>query len=436
MVLDPVDYRLKPDALERIDLQRYILAESNCETLLRDLGRDLLGTLSKVRDKVPDSEVKERIVISKTVSEALEPAFRPAGNRRDQRQGKVHAFQRSGGRPVLPGSSLKGCLRTAWLAECARRKGLSPGTFPGGPSKKRHERLVKAAFELASHSDTGRDPFRDVTVMDALLPDGATRVDMVSSWKHDRATQAYGLNPSGNILMMRERLRAVIDGGEPPAVPVQIGLRCNHVRKRRETSNRKKDVQPGRVPGTVSALLLALEAHHAPLWKREMEKFFSEKGQGLSQALTHFDDLPRCGENPKAALVRIGWAAHAESKSIAGFREIHRPQARGKEKPAKEGNTRHVIDLPGGPAPFGWALLVREDAWDARNHGTWLPVEPTMPRGRSSPEPMFQKGQHVRLNDGSTGILLENIHENQKEAMMDIDGNPEPVQISDIEGRA
>ena len=198
-------------------------------------------------------------------------------------------------------------------------------------------------------------------------------------------------------------------------------------------------------------MLSALEDHHAPLWKREMEKFFSGTGQRLEQALDLFAGLSRGSSQPAAALARIGWAAHAEAKSIAGFREIHRPQPqfRGtKGEFTAEGSARHVVELPGGPSPFGWALLVLADKWRAEKDSiTWLKaVQPKRRHGsdqslsghgaRRGPILKYRKGEIVRLEDGSIATVLEDITEGQTEARVEIDRDIEPVKVSEIEGTA
>ena len=177
-----------------------------------------------------------------------------------------------------------------------------------------------------------------------------------------------------------------------------------------------------------------------------MERFFPESGKRLVQALGLFDGMSRGGERPAAALVRMGWAAHAEAKSIAGFREIHRPQFRGTGgEYAAEGSSRHVVDLPGGPYPFGWALLVMADEWRARKDSiAWLPVVSAARRhgdaqagsdggSRKGSELKYRRGDVVVLDDGSSATVLENVKEGQPEVQVEIDGSPEPVKVSEIE---
>ena len=434
-VLGLEDYRLKEGFLERVDLRKFILSEPNSETLLRNLGKDLPGTISRIQEQIPDKDVTERIAVSLKVRDEIKQQYRSSGKGKTNRQGIIHAFLRSGGVPTLPGSSVKGCLRTAWLARCARENGLSDSDVGGGSSDQRHKRLMKIAFEM-SIEETALDPFRDVSVNDARLPSAATRVDMVSSWKYDRNRKAYTGNTS--IPLMRERMLAATDGGKPHVVPIRVGLRGRHFREQRRAIA-SVDVIPKRSPGSIFKLLSALEEHHAPLWQREMEKFFSGTDQRLRKVLALFDGISRGGDRPEAALVRIGWATHAEAKSVAAFREIERPQFLGKSgRFVKEGSARHVVYLSDEPCPFGWALLVMLESWQTKKDAiTWLanPKQPAPPPGLG-PKLKYRKGEKVRLDDGLIVILLEDVMDSQSEVQVDLEGSPEPVQTSEIEGRA
>jgi hypothetical protein len=178
------------------------------------------------------------------------------------------------------------------------------------------------------------------------------------------------------------------------------------------------------------------------------EKFYSgSTGERLRAALALFE---RFAAGTDAALVRLGWAGHAEAKSLAGHRRIQRPQARGAGRIASEGSTRHVIDLAGHPLPFGWALLVRADRWQAP--GRWLdPARAAAPAPSAAGTPKaiidpgtpslrgqglrFRKGQHVLVDGGDEGVLLEPVTwamKDSDEVNVAFDGDSEPVAIRRI----
>ena len=351
----PEDYRLQDGCAERLSVRAILarLPAPEQAQWLRGMRQAqpeaMQRALASLHEKATGAEILERIPISPESAQALD-LYGEGQGRRNQ----IDAFFRAGGRPCLPGSSVKGMLRTAWAAEVARRVGAP--RLPDLPEWQRlrprdrarqAKELEKELFALADGKraqDT--DPFRDVTVADAPLPDGATRIDPVVTWKRGQGG-GYGFESRGE--MHRERLRSVADGGAPPVIGLAIGLRRGAIQDAAARLGPDRRPRPDRIPGDLGALMAALGAHHAPLWQREVKgKFFDgPAGARLRQALGLFAALDRDGPQPEAALVRLGWASHAEAKSLAGLRRIERPQARGQGRIAPEGSARHVVNLDG-----------------------------------------------------------------------------------------
>lgn len=445
-VLRPERYRFANDMLEVFAVQEVLDSLSDTERAgyITALIRDPLGGLERIRARVPPEAVLERIGVGSASRRELEAALRPAAEKGRQRRGDVQLFVRSGGRPLLPGSTIKGALRTAWLVRCAEGIEIAMG----GRSGERHRALVRAAFALAEgKAQTDTDPLRDVTVSDAATPEGATRIDQVRAWKRtrERNDTGYGFDSTGQ--MHWERLVAAIDGGEPPLLAINVGVRSRPVREQRRTL--RAGSAPSREPDGVAALLAALEAHHRPLCTREANEMFfaGPPGERLRQTLDLFAAVRRDGEDPDGALVRVGRGGHAESKSVAAFREVHRPQARDPaQKYVKEGTTRHVVELGGAPAPFGWMLLVRAERW--RPPARWLPassagraVAPGREREGAVPEVpdvatglLFRRGDQV-LAYGEEGTVDEDVRVGANEAMVRFPDSREPVPISEIKKR-
>lgn len=433
----PESYRIRDSMMEFISARAAFrcLPADQQNIWIKDLARDGRATVERLLAEAPDDLVAGRIPISRPSEDALQEK---------SRKGQVDAFIRSGGQPFIPGSSLKGALRTAWMATMVRKKSLANITD--------YKRLNQSAFDLADGSNaTDTDPMRDVTVQDAPVPETsglpATRIDQVATWK--RKDGQYDFDTVGQI--HRERLRAVVDGGAPPLTGICMGLRTVAVRKERQGFDEHHYKTPQRAPQSVAAFLEALEAHHAPLWRREVdEKFFANKpGARLRQALALFGHLSRGGHDPDAALIRLGWAAHAESKSIADLRKICRPQAKGAGKIAAEGSTRHVINLQGQPAPFGWALLVHQERWKAPQDWLSRVMAASAPvghhgAGRTTTRPQtvlgsqikYRKGQRVKLNEGEEAVLLEDVTAATVEVNAKIGGDSEPINVSEIKGLA
>ncbi|SES91508.1 type III-A CRISPR-associated RAMP protein Csm5 [Oceanicella actignis] len=466
----PEDYRLSKDRafVERV-AARAVLARLDARMrtdLIAKFDRDPQGLIRSLQERARDDEILERIPIG-------QDSARNVDLRRDGhgRLNLINAFHRSGGRPIVPGSSLKGALRTAWLRHLWDRKkqqarGRDPWQIPhleswaAMPPRGKDSRaacakeLERTLLDLAKGKDeTDADPFRDVFVGDVRVPVDGTRIDKVGDWK--KARDGYRLDDKKQ--MHYERLRSVMDGGEPPIMRVALGLRAEQVRRRRAHLDAEAKRSPRSEIASVARLLEALEVHHGELWRRELEKYFGgPEGRRLHDCLKLFDAFDRGGENPEAALLRIGWAAHAEAKSLAPVRRVERPQAKGSGRFAEEGSTRHVIDLSGHPAPFGWALLVRADAWARKAPDRYLspPVHRPNPSisagaGHGSKQAgrrdtalgsqlLHAKGARI-LVGGEEAILAEDVtraHKPSDQVLVDFGDGPEPIRVDQIDGDA
>jgi hypothetical protein len=462
--LHPEDYRLSADGhVERISVRAVLarLEPAMRANFLKQFGSSPELFIGELQKRANGDDVLERILISPESAKSVD-----LGGKGHGRRNQIDAFYRSGGTPVLPGSSLKGALRTAWLralwdtqsvgtARFAMPDRLEWSRMPRGQRSRGAQTLVRNLFGLAGDkSATDTDPMRDVVVADAPLPANATRIDKVSAWK--KGKDGYDFDPTGEI--HRERLRAVTDGGAPPLVPIRIGLRLGIVRDGRRKLDPDAKLHSRHAPDSIGVMLAALETQHRSLWDRELERFFpGPAGERMRSAIGPFGKFSREGASPEAALIRLGWGGHAEAKSLAPVRLIERPQARGDGKFATEGSARHIVDLEGHPVPFGWALLIRLDAWEKDPVVRFLepPVQKARPQtkagGTGKPQVAAGRGDtalggQVRYPKGSkllvggeVMILDEDVthaHKPTDEVNALYDGDREPIRVRDIEGPA
>lgn len=451
----PEDYRLHDGYAERVSLRRILarLPMDQRDRLLRDIEQNPDGFIRNLQQQALPDDVVERVLISVDSQQAVDLAGEGRG-----RKNQVDAFFRSGGMPTLPGSSFKGAIRTAWLYAMwkYKEKQLGKRPFEGRAARD----LEASLFDLANGKlATDTDPMRDVMVLDAILPAQATRIDKV--YRRKASHEGNAIDATGEI--HRERLRGVVDGGEPPIIDIRIGLRSKAIIQLRKKLENSGHPTPKHAPTEISWLLSALEMHHEPLWAREQSRFFAHDDcASLRRALELFSAFTRGGRTPAAALIRLGWAGHAEAKSLEPVRRIQRPQFKGNERIASEGSTRHVLSVGGSPTPFGWALLIRREEWEKSRITDWLaPVPDRRAEGvqrdersrgdqqRQGPADrretalgrgvLYSAGTRVLLADGEEAVLAEdvtNAHRPEETVMADIEGDREPLRIDEIKGRA
>lgn len=288
-------------------------------------------------------------------------------------KGRVQPFVRCGEAAILPGSSLKGALRTAWISHQAA--GCDPGAIERAIDGTRTARAAGELNRLSLDID-GRaleqDPFRDLHPRDAPLPAGRTRFDRAVLGKLSRVGPGLAFEQTGGIQMHVERLDSLADGA--PLAPFDIIIDLTgaaHSERRGRIASGARRKTP-RKPLTAAALWQAANVFHADLWLYERERFHGGEQPGgllLDRLLAAFgltgdaslaDQLSRQG----LVLLRLGRYAQFESKAVKVGGKRHGVRARIKDRPAEPmdaGATRTVVKVAGNiPAPFGWLLLARE----------------------------------------------------------------------------
>lgn len=317
------------------------------------LDRGKLAEAADALRAAGQRHVLERIPLSSASASALSEAMSdPLA-----RTGAVKPFIRSGSRPYIPGSSIKGAFRTA-LASAALPRDR------GAHHPWRHETAMAAALGLEANR-TETDPLRFLSVSDALLPEGATLIDRAEVVKPGGAP-ASG-SKGGGIQMHYERTRFLGESGDAPEFVVvlavderaasPVGVRCSHARF------------------DASGLLRVAHNFHVKLFHAETKKFFAGQTtsllrQRLSAHRGPGNEPPftKEGWSPGFLLLRLGRFGHFESKSLEGVRRGHFPQAKNpKDKirpPNAWGLSRTVIrDAEKNPIPFGWVIgwVVKEE---------------------------------------------------------------------------
>lgn len=285
----------------------------------RSLSEGRLTAAFRTLRQAGEKEVVERIAVSEASQRELREAIdNPA------RRGEVRPFVRGAGQPIVPGSSIKGALRTAWASAQ-----LPPTVSAMGLTDRQ---AMQSALGI-DPGDTAKDPFRYLSVSDARLPEGVTRVDraeVVANSSRPATTRG--------IQMHYERMRARSDGtGQHATFAFSIAL-------------------DARGPFDRVGLVRTVSEFHWRIWTQEIERFY--KGEQEARALNSL--LPRPLDWSSNLLLRLGRFGHFESKSLDRVRRGSFPQARPPRSkirdPGEWGNTRTVARTSGVPIPFGWLL--------------------------------------------------------------------------------
>lgn len=311
-----------------------LMTTAQRQTFQAALDEGRLANAARALREAGKGAIIERVPVSSRSAAELRQAFADP----QSRSGQVKPFIRSGGRPYIPGSSIKGAFRTALASAFLPRD----NTYPADSWT--HERAMQEAFALEP-GKTETDPLRFLHVSDAALPDNATLIDRVevmarSNPRRSMIQMHYEIVP-GRALLPQSRL----------SWDVWISI-------------------DQRAPFDGAKLLKLTSGFHWEIWRKERQYFFAD-ATGTQQAMDRLLKTVKVkggtladrgfAEAPNYVLLRLGRFGHFESKSLDGVRRGYFPQARDPEKrrraPDEWGTTRTVTrDAHGNPIPFGWVI--------------------------------------------------------------------------------
>jgi len=349
----PDHYRIKAHAgepsLELFEPAEVLAAmpPGDQEKFIRLLGDgSLLRTQELLQWSARPEHVLARIPVSQESAKELQKALTEI-----RRSGAVQPFIRSGRQPFIPGSSIKGALRTALLSALAAKHAVKLT----GEMRDKHRTLVREAFRMR-RNDTADDPFRFVHVADVPIPKERTRIDQVRIIKKNASTKG--------IQMHDERLLAIADGRSCEEVQLDAVIEVDE-EGLRACRARRPDAAP-QIDISWNELRQAVNRFHWAIWEEERRHF--SKFSRTNLMLNGIEKLAQTEiskPDARVMLLRLGRFGHFESKSVEGLRQGYVPQRRRNKyrHPNEWGDTRTVIrlvDKHGQEAmvPFGWLLLV------------------------------------------------------------------------------
>jgi len=300
-----------------------------------------------------------------------------AGGREARRRLEVHPFvrNRTSGNPVVPGSSLKGAIRTAIVNAFARQVPDLAERLAAERNRNRRWRVLEERAFGRRSAETERDALRMLRLADCELPGTAVRVDRATLIRR-------GERPGGSLEKVQihvERLLARADGSEPVAPEIAIDLdteRASHPEVRALLGRRLDWAQ----------LAAACNDFYLGRLQAELDHFFPP-GSAVRGAVLAAWNGAAGGEAPRhpsgdEILLRIGRYSHFESLSVDRHREGWNVQ---KKRPIDDmGATRTLCPVGDGrgKTPFGWILLRCLDGpiAEAAARGTPRRLAPHVPR--------------------------------------------------------
>jgi CRISPR-associated protein Csm5 len=376
-------------------------------------------------------------------------------------KGGIRPFLRDGGSPILPGSSLKGALRTAWIDQEIDGEATEAQIPIDTRGTSKQARVVtETALHIEKPSALEQDPFRDVAAVDARIPASRTRYDRATLGKLVKDGAKLDFTGTGGIQMHVERLLSLADGGAVAPFEVEIDVAPDaHIEARARTARRGQRIVPARPIGA-TALWKAANRFHADLWLYERKRFYHDSPtapllDSLLQAfgLNKDDKLAEQLDAKGLVLLRVGRYGQFESKAVRLNGRRHGVKAATSSKISgsklarfmDEGGTRTTVAVANDiAAPFGWLLLALPgNGTVSVNLGTSATASGRgAASGRPSAAPLvirptlvgnliFSKGEWV-VNDelGDEGKVLRDVTTADKTMDVDFDGEIDRVSVT------
>ncbi len=295
-------------------------------------ANDLTGARQMVHESSrgrPEFELY-RTALGRAAERELKKAADPT-----RRRGEIHALCRNAvtGQPVLPGSSIKGAMRTAIVNACAAHNEAVQGRVREELARYRGtawQTLEEGALRY-KRARTESDPLSYLRVCDGVFPAECVQVDRVVVRTRQEREVGRG------IQMHFERLLARSDSPQAPSCRIGIALAAERMRHPDATA---------RLRLSWDFLIGACEAFYRRRRQEELEQF------------GWLDGGPLPPSPPGGLLWRVGRFCHFESLSVDGLRSGWNVQRR---RPiVGMGASRSVIESGGRFLPFGWLLLEPE----------------------------------------------------------------------------
>ena len=266
------------------------------------------------------------------------------------REGLIHLQLRNAANqnPIIPGSSIKGAIRTAVVDRLLRSGGdRKPHVRDAAFGRGQNSGAKMEGNLMEYYGDLRRDPFRQLAISDAPFDLGTTCIERIEAVRAD----GKPLKEDG-IRMYREVLMGTAYVGQNHSALADLRLSpCLADRKqlKPQFSNKTRQDEDIHLPMAFSAeqLLADCNYFYQSMCLEECETFRTQKetrfssGEHVAKVMNAVDLL-----QPNQCIIRLGHHSHFDAVTVHG--DLRQPP------PKYNGRIRWFA---GGYVPLGWTIL-------------------------------------------------------------------------------
>ncbi|MFH1672277.1 MAG: type III-A CRISPR-associated RAMP protein Csm5 [Pseudomonadota bacterium] len=320
--IDPMSYIIKSGKLYRIALDNVVAAMDDevraaFETLIDK------GNLIEIRKFIANKVNADQDAVSSTeVSPEIEDLYRSKlGD--IQNQLLIFPFIRTEGDkvPLIPGSSVKGAIRTAVISEMAKSSKL--------PHPSENREIYEFESKVMRYKDGKDDPFRGLRIRDKSMQDG----DMIIRDVKNASKKRGGQLQTNEIQIICEMTHSMVTG-KPLSFETEISFDDNLF----ATSFLNKKL-------TIEQIITDCNAFYRDKMVQEHKNFY--KGSNVEEVSNLLLNIP---SDSKSFIIRLGRFSGVECVTLDNYRN---PRPPGGKK--VWGTSRNLAE---GLYPMGWVRVV------------------------------------------------------------------------------
>lgn len=328
--IDPFSYVIRDGHLHIINLIDWIADYPEKEELLSLMEKDSFSAIRTFIAKNYTTGSYDKISIPVDSSKLFEDYDKAVKLQNAANQVLVNSMTRNevDGYAYIPGSSIKGAIRTAIANRFVTQAGVTKSDYKG-----RHVKLNSYDFKI--FGSIPKDPLRYLKLSDIPLKEHGTCIVEAKEYttNKDKSLTPKGSKESAvslcrNLEPIKYNTRLILESDKCEIKIDQGGTKIN----------KKIDV---------NFLIESLNSFYVPKYIEEYNKFYKDVSQEVEDAIAPAS-LAVLSLKSNEALIRVGQHSHVECMTLDDVRVPKTPKGKG------WGNTR---TLANGLYPFGWCKL-------------------------------------------------------------------------------